>query len=38
MMPEVMHGVVAHQRLRFRRMSVFHDEDADLSRLMQIAE
>jgi hypothetical protein len=37
-MPEVMHGVVAHRRLRFRRMPVLHDEDADLSRLMQIGE
>src|ERR1700732_5552972 len=37
-MPEVMHGVIAHQRLRFRRMRPFNDENADLPCLVQIGE
>src|SRR4030081_1821030 len=34
----VKHGIISLQRVRFRWMLTFHDEDADFSRLMQIGE
>ena len=37
-MPEVMHGVIAYQRLRFRWTWAFDDKNADLPCLKQIGD